>query len=379
MHMSFNDRVDATNVRITEDGYMVAEVPVARTGVYQYKASDVGLEGDHIVNVYRPEETVFSRDSLASYAGKPVTFLHPKENVDSKNWKKLSVGDIGNEIVRDGETVRVPIKIMDQAAINMVNSGVKQLSPGYSCEIEIKDGVTPDGIDYQAVQTGPLKINHLAIVPKARGGDSLLIDGAEGSEEWGASPVKVVNDSKPKEKKMSKTMLFDGMTIEVTDQAEQVINKLQKQLADAEAASQKTIADKDAEIATRDAKIDELKEQVLDDAALEAAVEERATVTSRAQAVVDGFDVAGKSLNDIRRQVVVAKLGDGMKDKHDAYIEARFDGLAEVAMKDKKESKKFDDALGKSTNTVDFSDARERADKAHANYIARMQGKEVSA
>lgn len=370
----FVDRAKASNVRMTKDGYMIAEAPVARTGIQQYKAKDVGLIGDHLVNVYRPEETVFAKDSLETYAGKPVTFLHPKEFVDAKNWKKYAIGEVGDDILRDGDTIRVPFMIRDQAAIDMVNGGVKQISMGYSAEIELVDGVAPDGTEYQAIQRGPLTINHLAIVPKARGGETLVIDGVD-DDEWGVVPVNF-RDSK-KEKPM-KTMLFDGLTIEVTDQAEQVINKLQERVkamtdaaAEASTTHQKELADRDAELGKKDAEIDDLKTKVLDGAALDAAVAERSEVVAKATAIVDGFDAKGLSNDEIRKAVVVKKFGDAMAEKPNAYIEARFDMLAE----DKGARKVLDAALVNNVNTKpQITDAADREAEAHAKYVASLNG-----
>ena len=173
--MNFLDRAEIAGTRRTADGYMVADVRCARTGVQQYTGAEVGRPDLASVNVYRPESTVFDRASLATYAGKPVTIGHPSVPVNAENWKKYAVGDVGMDIARDGEFVRVPLKLMDFAAINAVQGGQKEISMGYSVEIEWESGIAPDGSHYDAIQKGPLRINHLAIVEKARGGDQLRI------------------------------------------------------------------------------------------------------------------------------------------------------------------------------------------------------------
>jgi hypothetical protein len=76
--------------------------------------------------------------------------------------------------VRDGEYIRVPLVLMDQKMIDAFENGTKQLSLGYSCDIEVCDGVTPDGEPYDAIQRA-IRINHLALVPLARGGDQLVL------------------------------------------------------------------------------------------------------------------------------------------------------------------------------------------------------------
>ena len=48
---------------------------------------------------------------------------------------------------------------MDAAAINAVYSGQRELSVGYKVEVELVDGVAPDGTQYQARQIGHLQVN----------------------------------------------------------------------------------------------------------------------------------------------------------------------------------------------------------------------------
>lgn len=147
-----------------------------------YHASELGVPASFgIVNVYRPEAVVFDKASLATCAGKPVTLDHPPEPVTAANRKRYAVGDIGTEIARDGEFVRVPIKLMDAAVIRAIQDGAREISMGYTTENRVEDGEAPDGTRYQAVGLGPIRINHLAIVCKARGGSSLRIGDGPGA------------------------------------------------------------------------------------------------------------------------------------------------------------------------------------------------------
>lgn len=192
--MEFCDFAQLAGTRRTADGYLIAEVRAARTGIQQYQARELGREGG-IVNVYRPENVVFDRASLATYAGKPVTLGHPPENVSAQNWKRYAVGDIGTDIARDGEFVRVPLKLMDADAIAAVLGGTREISMGYTTDIRWENGVASDGTPYQAVLTGPLRINHLALVSKARGGAALRFgDAAVPISTFGGSNM---NDHTP--------------------------------------------------------------------------------------------------------------------------------------------------------------------------------------
>jgi len=332
----FTDRATMGRPRKTADGYLVGEVRCARTGCQQYRASELGLIGDGIVTVYRPESAVFSRDSLATYAGKPVTLNHPPQMVTADNWKTYAIGDVGTEIVRDGEFVSVPYKIMDAAAISAIEAGTREVSMGYTTPLEMVDGVAPDGTPYQAVQTGPIVINHLAIVPQARGGSDLRIGDA--ADNWGASPITIADNKGGIMADNLRKIMVDGLQVEVTDAAAVAITKLQATIADmdmkAKTAKEKAdeeMAAKEKELAAKDAKILDLEKSQLTDAALDARVAARADLIGKAKAIAKDVATAGLSDAAIRKAVVAAKLGDAaIAGKTDAYIDARFDILAET-------------------------------------------------
>ena len=139
----------------------------------------------------------------------------------------------------------------------------------------------------------------------------------------------------------TKTVLVDGLSVETTDAGAQAIAKLLQDRDEGRAAAsaaatqhQTALAVKDADIAKRDAEIDSLKGKVLTDAQIDARVQARADLITTAKAIADA-DYSGKTDGEIRKAAVTAKLGDAaIKDKPDAYIEARFDILAEDAKKD---------------------------------------------
>ena len=332
---NFTDRATIDSPRLTADGYLVASVRCARTGVQIYNGADIGLTDAGQVGVYRPESAVFAKDSLATYAGKPVTVNHPSEMVTADNWKQHAVGDIGAEISRDGETVVVPIKLMDAAAIQAVQNGTREISMGYTTPVEMQDGTAPDGTPYQAVQTGPIRINHLAIVPRARGGSQLRI--GDGADEWGASPLI---DAETKEAHMPdlQTVVLGDAAAQVaaTDAAKVETYKadMAKRLTDAESAHKTAMDAKDAEIAAKDAKIDELQKAALTDADIDKRVADRADLIGKALTVADKLETTGLTDADIRKAAVVKVLGDAaVEGKGQAYIDARFDILVEDAAK----------------------------------------------
>lgn len=72
----------------------------------------------------------------------------------------------------------------------------------------------------------------------------------------------------------------------------------------------------------------------MSDTDLDVRVQARAELVGKAVSIAKDVETTGLSDADIRKAVVAAKLGDAaIKDKSDAYVEARFDVLAEDAAK----------------------------------------------
>ncbi|MCZ7496267.1 DUF2213 domain-containing protein [Agrobacterium rhizogenes] len=336
--MQFTDAVKVSGTRRTADGYLIAEAKSVRTGIQLYSGDEVGKPEMSVVRVYRPADQVFADASLQSFTHAPVTMNHPDEAVTADNWKELAVGEVSTAAKKDGEWVHLPLILKDAKAISAVEDGKRELSAGYTCELVWGDGVTPDGQEFNATQTN-IKINHLAIVDRARAGSQARIgDGAS----WGAAPF--IPDHNPKKETIMtlKTVTVDGIPVEVTDQGAVVISTLQTRLADANAKAEKAeaahtaaIAAKDAELAKKDAELDAIKAKVLSDADLDKRVQERADLIAVANVIAKDVKTTGLSDAAIRKAVVAAKLGDAaISGKADAYIDARFDILAEDAKKE---------------------------------------------
>jgi cation transport regulator ChaB len=174
-HLTMYDTVLMDGVRKTADGYLTCSPRVARVGVQLYKGKELGRPDLGDVRVYRPPSEVFHKDAIRSMTHRPVTLTHPPETVNAGNWKHYAVGHTGDEVLRDGDAIRVPMVIMDAAAIEAYEKhGVKELSVGYSTDLKWRKGITKDGEHYDAIQTA-IKGNHLAMVPAARGGETLKI------------------------------------------------------------------------------------------------------------------------------------------------------------------------------------------------------------
>jgi len=359
---NFTDAVPIIGqIKKVDDGVMVM-ARVARGGnIQEYLGSEMGFVSRDVIRVYRAEEEVFSRSAIDSYARKPITINHPDGGVTADTWKDLSVGEIDPiGIMRDGEYVTVPLIFRDATAIAMIQAadGPKELSMGYDAKIEMQDGVTPKGEPYDAIMSD-FRMNHVALVDMARGGKELRIgDGV--NARWGASPITDGKDTIMADANQMRTVLIDGLSVITTDAGAQALAKLQGQIADAatadaakDVAHTAAIAAKDAEIATADAAKDAAEAKVLSDADLDKRVADRAALITAAKAIAADVKTDGLADADIRKAVVVAKLGDTMGAKDPAYIDARFDILAEDAAK----GDKVADAITAATVVTDLSTA----------------------
>lgn len=318
--MLVKDRLTIHDKRRTGDGYLVTEARFARSGIYKYAGKDVGKPDMPEVAVFRSEDEVFNADTMASFAHKPVTNEHPDDNVDSRTWKRDAVGFSDGRVARDGDFMVIPMMVADQNAIEDVDGGKRELSAGYTCDLEFVDGQAPDGSHYDAVMRN-IRGNHIAIVDRGRAGSECRIgDSFEQVQEI---------------EMQLKTILVDGLSVETTPAGEQAIVKLQGDLqrvrdaaATAETAHATALAGKDTELATKDATIADLQGKVLDGAALDTLVADRAALVATATKLVTNYDAKGKDAATIKREVVLAKRGEAaVKDKSAAYIDAAFDLL----------------------------------------------------
>lgn len=325
-----------TQLRETGDGYMICKPRIARTGIQIYSGAEVGKPEMREVRVYRPETEVFSADAMSSLAHKPVTVEHPPEPVTAKNWRKYAVGRLDDEVVRDGEFIRVPLILMDAEAIEAVKGGKSQLSVGYTAQLNWADGVTPTGEAYNVTQTG-IRANHVAITHAARGGPQLRM-----------------GDNDRRKTMATRTILVDGISVEMEERDLQVVERrianLEKEISTAQAAlataqttfqndmaaSKTETANATAAIQTKEAEIATLKTQLaeakMSPDKLDKMVTDRVATVQRAKSIIgDSLVVDGKTDADMRKQVVLAKLGDTAKDWNDDMVAASFNTLTVTA------------------------------------------------
>ena len=364
--MQLFDRLTLDKPKRTHDGFMAVRARAARSGTYDYLASEVNapdtFKPNDKVTVYRDADEVFSADAARSFIGRPITNDHPSQAVTSNNWRDHARGTVMGAM-RDGEYLAFDLVLMDQAAIDAVESGKRELSNGYSTTLDWTPGTTPDGIAYDARQTNIVG-NHVALVNKGRAGSECAI--ADGFALCDANPAALSAINTPKGNAVKKIVL-DGLQVDLSDAdaVSAAFSKLQKQAQTADKALVDAKAKSDKELAARDAEIDKLKGQVVGQDAIDALADAKAEVVAQAKALCGDKlpDTAGKTVADVRRLACDAK-GIDTADKSDDYVEARFDALADT---------KVSGVV--SINPQPVVDAQAKRDAARDKFIAGLNGK----
>lgn len=302
-----------THREFTDEGFLKVPGRVARTGVQNYLARELGMPGDRTIRVYRPPEEVFDPRSLSTYDSVDVTNNHPEELVNAENFKKVTAGHVKGPGRQDGDYVVADLIIKDKATIDQVVSGKVELSAGYTAEYEESPGVTPDGEEYDFVQR-EIRINHVAVVDRARAGA-----GAR------------VFDHTPEKSPMHKITLDSGRTVEVQDAATATLlaDTLDRLNAKAEAAEAR--ADKAQATADSLAEKLEAAKKAASPEAIAAQVQAVFATTDSAR-LIAGDEFTCDSLEPVeikRAALAVARPKVEWESKSAAYVEAAFDAEME--------------------------------------------------
>jgi len=171
------DRMALSKRTITADGQLVAPATIARVGVQSYRAYELGLHNlapMTQVQLYRPASEVFAPDSMHTFEGVPVTNDHPPGNVvTNANLVAVKIGT-ASDVKREGDLMVGTLTISDATALADVDRGKVEVSNGYSFELDMTPGFTPDGKPYHGVQRN-IRGNHVALVDFARCGSACRI------------------------------------------------------------------------------------------------------------------------------------------------------------------------------------------------------------
>jgi uncharacterized protein len=320
--------------RRTPQGGLIVSARCARTGVQEYPLPDGSVRRE-----YRPPEEVFAPASVDSFRLSTLTVGHPLQ-VTPANWREHAVGHAGADPKEDGgKYLSTELHIQDDKAAKAVERrGLTELSCGYSCDLEMTPGVTPDGYQYDAVQRN-IRHNHLALLPAghARGGPELRIRldakgdsylagmpgeaGASAGQtegEGGTPPLTVETHvhthtyegpAPAPESTKKKTDALEGENAALKGQ----VGKLTADLADARDPKKL-----DALVTARIALVTEAQRYLVGD--------------KRSDGKNDAWDPSGKSDLEVKR-LVLAKLSPSVKldGKSEEYVAAAYEIAVDAA------------------------------------------------
>lgn len=294
----------------TSEGFIRDAPIVGRTGILKYKNADGSMRYE-----YRPPDEAFNADSLASLQGKPITVGH-KAMVSAANAAKVQpIGTVLTAGRQDGDTIRADIVIYD------LPTSARELSCGYSLDLDETPGTAPDGQHYDAIQRN-IRYNHVAVVPRGRAGIARLnMDGEQIIDDEKKGTKKMANDT------MTKVRTDSGLEYDAAPEVGVYVEKLKKDIATAKKEHDTLQAKYDAALADID-KVKKEKQELEKTAKdnFDTAVAERVKMLDVANK--HNIDGAEKMSNtDIKKAVIKAVRGDAINldDKSEDYINAAFD------------------------------------------------------
>ena len=354
-------RYDRAAIRAekTDEGYLIDTPIVGRIGIQEYRRADGTIRRE-----LRMPEDVFEVDSLASFAGKPITDDHPAERVTAANAKKLMIGTMTGSGVQEDGTVKAPIVIYDAEVIDKIEKGGKrELSLGYRVELDETPGEW-EGCPYDAVQR-KIRINHLALVRTGRAGVARLNLDRDDAVFYNQKDEHM-------DKVTGKLRLDSGLEYEA---APEVIVAYEKMRTDAEEAKS-AVADSAKKVDAMQAEIDTLKASMPDVEKIKADAIETAKAEIAARAELEKkaekFEVKCDGLSDraIKEACIKSVRTDAdLAEKSDEYVDAAFE--VHVDLHKDAEGKTADQR--KAMNTEGEKTDRVDAYRAYKNNLGRKE------
>jgi uncharacterized protein len=302
-----------TTRTVTPEGFLRARGTLARTGVQEYRARELGISDvppDSVVRLYRGPEELFSPETMASFEGQTLTLRHPSggRDVSSRNWRELAVGDYSG-IARDGEMMAGNLCVRDERGVQSVTSRkTEQLSLGYKFRLDMTPGTTAGGEAYDGVMRN-IRGNHAALVDQARGGPACRVGDQDGSRRG--------------DKRMANKAI-DGVDIDVDAQGAAIIDRAIREREEkltattaARDAANARVVQLEAEVAQLKVASDNMKRAhdaavaaVPGEAKLDELVRGRSVLVRDALTVAPDLATDGKPALQIMREALVVAVRD---------------------------------------------------------------------
>ncbi|MDR1349675.1 MAG: DUF2213 domain-containing protein [Zoogloeaceae bacterium] len=157
----------------------IKDNPLSAVGVYDYKGATIGFPGldpEAPYAVLRPEEELASEETVRSARLLPWTNDHPQTLMgeDGIPAEEVGVEGVTGEDIyfKDGKLYG-NIKVFSASLAEDIRGGKTELSMGYACRYERKDGEF-EGKPYQFAQKD-IRFNHLSLVDSGRMGPEVAV------------------------------------------------------------------------------------------------------------------------------------------------------------------------------------------------------------
>ena len=326
MIRTYYDISSVGTCEITAEGFLKFDAVASRSGIFIYHRDGKTLRA------YRPPEEVFKPCSLESFKLKPIINNHAEgvtPKITADNATDFQIGTIGENIRRDGNNLRISGVITSKGGIDAVKAGRKGLSLAYDSEDVMTPGMTPEGLEYDFMQTN-INGNHLAIVDAGRAGPNARInmDSADINEQPETT-------KQPLSRSANMKFNLDGVEVDAPEcvitalTAARGTIKTHQDAATAAAAQVATLqSNLDTVTAARDALTAEVTtlKAIDNNKLVQDAIDARVKLLESASLICDAADLKGKNDGEIRLAVigkVYPKLS--MDGKSEDYIAGMFE------------------------------------------------------
>ncbi|SJZ58874.1 hypothetical protein SAMN05660900_00862 [Megasphaera cerevisiae DSM 20462] len=168
----YGDKLSPHMIKTPEGFLICKDVRIGRTGDMMYLSSELPPEisksiGKDTIRVKRTEQSLFSKDTIASFEGKPITDEHPTDNLTVDTATFAIRGHVQN-VRRDGTYLVGDLYVTDTGLINKIeNKQKREVSCGYFTEYILNDA--------GEVEQTHIIGNHVAVVANGRAGHSVAI------------------------------------------------------------------------------------------------------------------------------------------------------------------------------------------------------------
>lgn len=329
------DRMTLSALRRTEEGFLIVEARISQPDILKYRRGDGSIRRELV-----PASTLHDAASLESLKRKPIVLEHPTDSrgqpvfIGPSNFAEFAVGEVSSDPrIDDDGSIIVELTIKRQDAIEAVEGGIREVSPGYKVrcnERAVSDPLLGDADATQAVR----RYNHIALTRRGRGGSDIALRADSAIIVTDGAAVPTIPSPHRGSTMLSAPVLLllaslairvDSFTsdAEALAAADVKVKDLSARLDSATAAQ----ATSDARADSLAGEVEALKAADTDAERLSWFTDRRALEEAAAVHRIDSAEFGDMDNDTIRKAIVIGVNASAKKDGSPAYYEAAFDML----------------------------------------------------